>query len=85
MGTEIIPDIKQINDAREQRSAPSRADGRVIEYASLLNDRGLVVVIRADASLLLLFGLEAEGAKGRHGEVLDSSVVYLVSFKCCCR
>jgi len=64
--TERLPDIEEIHYSREQCPAPPWTDGRFIEYAGFLDDRGFVVVVRAQAALLLLFGLEAEGAKGSH-------------------
>ena len=55
---ERLSDIKQVHDARKQGPAFARADGGFIEDAGLLNDGSLVVVIGAEAALLILFGYE---------------------------
>ena len=55
---ERLADIEEIHDPREQSSALARAYGGFIEDAGLLNDGSLVVVIGAEAALLILFGYE---------------------------
>ena len=45
--------IKQVHDLRKQRSASSRADGRLVEDPGLLNDSGLVVIVLVDPGFLV--------------------------------
>ena len=58
---ERLSDIEQVHYAREQGPAFARADGGLIEDAGLLDDGRLVVVVRAEAILLVLFGCESHG------------------------
>lgn len=53
---ERLADIEEVDDACKQGSAFPRADWGVIEDTSLLYHGRLVVIIRAKAVLLVLFG-----------------------------
>ena len=59
---ESLADIKKVDDAREQSPALARAYGGFIEDASLLDDGCLVVVVCAEAALLVLFRSERHDA-----------------------
>ena len=52
---ECFADIEEINDASEQCPALARTYGGFIEDTSLLDDGCLVVVVGAEAGLLVLF------------------------------
>ena len=58
---ERLADIEKVNDAREQSPALARAYGGFIEDASLLDDGCLVIVVGAEAALLVLFRGERHG------------------------
>lgn len=58
LGIECFADIEKVYDPSEQGSTFPRAYGGFVEDAGLLNDSGLVVVVRAEAALLILFGCE---------------------------
>lgn len=62
LGIKRFADIEEVHDASKEGSALARADWRLVEDAGLLDDGRLVVVVRAEAALLVLFGGE------RHGE-----------------
>lgn len=52
---EILANIKEVNNPREESSTLARADGRIIEDAGFLDDCGLVVIVGAEAALLFFF------------------------------
>ena len=58
LGIECFADIEKVYDPSEKSSAFPRTYGGFIEDAGLLNDGSLVVVIGAEAALLILFGYE---------------------------
>ena len=58
LGIECFADIEKVYDPSEKSSTFPRAYGGFIEDAGLLNYCGLVVVIRAEAALLVLFRSE---------------------------
>ena len=64
LGVERLAGIEQVDDAGEEGPALPRAYGRLIEDAGLLDDGRLVVVVSAEAALLVFFRGE------RHGEVV---------------
>lgn len=53
---ETLANIQEINNPGEESSTLARADGRIIEDASFLDDCGLIVVVGAEAALLFFFG-----------------------------
>ena len=61
LSAERLTDIEQVNDAREECPALARTNGGFIEDAGLLDDGRLVVVVRAEAVLLVLFRCESHG------------------------
>ena len=64
LGVKRLADIEEVDDAGEQGPALAGAYGGLIEDAGLLDDGCLVVVVCAEAALLVLFRGE------RHGEVV---------------
>ena len=82
---ERLPDIEQVHYTREQSPAFARADGGFIEDAGLLDDGRLVVVVRAEPALLILFRGERhresreDGRAGQHDVEGDCTVQVLSS------
>jgi hypothetical protein len=62
---EVLPDVEKVDNARKQCSTSSWTDWRFVEDAGFLDDGGLVIVVRADADLLLFLG-EVKRGEGRH-------------------
>ena len=60
---ERLADVEEVDDAGKQGSALARAYGRFIEDAGFLDDGGLVVVVGAEAALLVLFRGEIHGGR----------------------
>lgn len=58
---EILADIKEVNDPREESSTLAWADGRIIEDAGFLDDCGFIVVVGTEAALLFFFGHVGHG------------------------
>lgn len=58
LGVERLAGIEEVHDPRKEGPAFPRANGGVIEDPCLLYYRRLVVVICAEAGLLIFFGYE---------------------------
>ena len=60
---EALANIQEVDNPREESSTLPRADGRIIEDASFLDDCGFIVVVGAKTALLLFFGRESHGRR----------------------
>lgn len=64
----VLANVEKVDNPREESSALAWADGRVIEDAGFLDDCGFVIVVRAEAALLLFFGHVGHGKRWRQLE-----------------
>jgi len=53
LGTEVFANVQKMNDPGEQCPAFSWTNWRIVEDASFLDHRRLVVVVRAETSVIL--------------------------------
>ena len=85
LSVERLAGIEKIDDAGEEGPALPRAYGGLIEDAGLLDDGRLVVVVRAEPALLILFRGERhresreDGRPGQHDVEGDCTVQVLSS------
>ena len=80
---ERLADIEEVDNAREQRPALAGAYGGFIEDTGLLDDGGLIVVVCAEAALLVLFRCESHSGKRKARAGAPSSTTWKQSLRCC--
>ena len=74
LGIECFADIEKVYDPSEKSSAFPRAYGGFIEDAGLLNDGSLVIIIRTEAALLVLFCRERHRESRGNGRAVPHDV-----------
>ena len=82
LGAERLADIEEIDDAREQRSTLAGAYGGFIEDAGFLDGGGFIVVVSAEAALLVLFRCKRHSEKRKAETSAPNSTTWK---EVCCR